>query len=226
VCLCLGLCVALPAALAGCGESGASGAQASHVPRQLKLERTNLAIVARGLLHAEPSIQREILAARAVWTAIVHGLPARVPPATRALLAAALRRTELLATPSFIPYAGELTGESAAIAGLLLSYEQLSQRGWTMTLAAAQHLTPTSALPPATLGFLRANAALYIGCVYDAHYNLSVIGERMREAYAQLGGAAGFGGALPASQMARVIAFYSPGVARLAPRPSPSAAGS
>ncbi len=212
-------------ALAGCSESGASGAQASSAPRQLKLERTDLATVARGLLRAEPSIQREILAARAAWPAIAGGLPALVPLATNELLSAALRRSERLATPGFISYAGELTGESAAIAGLLLSYEQLSQQGWTMTLAAARHLTGLSALPVATLGFLRANAALYIGCVYDAHYNLSVIGGRMREAYAQLGGAPGFGDALPASLMARIVAFYSPGAARLAPKPQPSAAG-
>jgi hypothetical protein len=241
VCLCLGLSVALPAVLAGCGESGASGAlgqgQGQAAPRQLRLERIDLAIVARGLLRAEPSIRREIAAARAAWPGIVHGLPAQAPPATRALLAAALGRTEQIATPSFISYAGELTGESAAIAGLLLSYEQLSAKGWSMTLTAAGHLNGASTLPPATLAFLRTNAALYIGCVYDAHYNLSVIGERMRETYAQLGGAAGFGGAarlggtaglgvaLPASLMAQVIGFYSPGVARLAPKPPSSAVG-
>jgi hypothetical protein len=226
LCLCLlGLCLALPLALAGCGESGADGASTPTVTRQVRLERTDLATVARGLLRVEPSVQRELVAARAAWPEIVGGLPAQVPVAARGLLLVGLRRTEQIATPSFISYAGELTGEAAPIAGLLLSYEQLARRGWGMTLAAAQHLSGHSRLPAATLEFLRTNAALYIGCVYDAHYNLSVIGERMREAYAQLGGAKGFGGVLPASLIARIGSFYSPAVARLAPKPAPTAAG-
>lgn len=232
-CLCLlGSCLALPLALSGCGASGADGASGANiasasaaVPRRLRLERTDFAVVARGLVRAEPSIQREILAAKAAWPGIVQGLPQQVSAGSRALMLAALQRTEQIATPSFISYAGQLTGESAAIAGLLLSYEQLAQRGWTMTLAAAQHLSGRSALPAATLGFLRTNAALYIGCVYDAHYNLSTIGKRMGEAYAQLGGAQGFAGLLPASLMAHINSFYSPAVAKLAPKPPATAAG-
>ncbi len=246
-CLCLLglLCLALlPLALAGCGESGAAGASgnagasgsaaavgaAGSTPaqRRLTLERADLAIVARGLAAAEPPIEREIVAARAAWPGIVEGLPQVVAPASRALMFVGMRRSEELSTPGFISYAGQLTGSSAAIAGLLLSYEQLAQRGWTMTLAAAAHLNGSSALPASALEFLRTNAALYIGCIYDAHYNLSVIGERIRSAYTKLGGPAGFGGAggaLPASLMAGVIAFYSPPSARLAPKPPSTAAG-
>jgi hypothetical protein len=254
-CLCLLglLCLALlPLALAGCGESGAAGASGSAgasgngspaaggspaavgaagstpAQRRLTLERADLAIVARGLAGAEPPIEREIVAARSAWPGIVEGLPQVVAPASRALMFVGMRRSEELSTPGFISYAGQLTGSSAAIAGLLLSYEQLAQRGWTMTLAAAAHLDGSSALPASALEFLRTNAALYIGCIYDAHYNLSVIGERMRSAYAKLGGPAGFGGtggALPASLMAGVIAFYSPPSARLAPKPPSTAAG-
>jgi hypothetical protein len=144
-----------------------------------------------------------------------------------------------------------LTGAAAAIAGLLLSFEQLSQRGWTMTLAAASHLgsgsgsslrasagagagragaqgTGTSAaggaassvpLSPAALRLVRANASLYIGSVYDGHYNLSVVGQRVGEAYAQLGGAAAFGAALRPALVGQLAGFYSPGLARLAPKP-------
>jgi len=158
-------------------------------------------------------------------------------------MAGALARTERIATPRFISYAGELSGAAAAIAGLLLSFEQLAQRGWTMTLAAAQHLAGAQsslggvraegrggavagvngaasvALSPAALRFIRANASLYIGGVYDGHYNLSVIGERVREAYAQLGGAAAFGRALRPGLVGQLAGFYSSGVARLAPKP-------
>lgn len=187
--------------------------------RQLKVERDHLAIVAHGLLGAEASIQRELRAAKAAWPGIVHGLPLRVSSASRDLIAAALARTEGIATPRFISYAGELTGAAAAIAGLELSFEQLSQRGWTMILAAASHLGGSAPLSPAALRFVRSNASLYIGSVYDGHYNLSVVGQRVREAYAQLGGAAAFGAALRPDLVGQLAGFYSPGVARLAPKP-------
>ena len=238
----------------GCQEAAAC----LRGPRELKIERADLVLVAHGLRGAEPSIRREVVAARAAWPGIVNGLPMQVSPATRARLAVALARTGLIATPHFVSYAGELTGAAAAIAGLLLSFEQLAQRGWTMTLAAAQHLGEAQSslsaagsplgggggaegaggggaigvgsrrpvvLSPAALRFVRANASLYIGGVYDGHYNLSVIGERMREAYAQLGGAAKFGRALRSALVSQLAAFYSPGVTRLAPRPPASATG-
>lgn len=207
--------------------------------------------MAHGLRGAETSIRREALAAKAAWPEISHGLPARVSPASRALIATALDRTQRIATPRFISYAGELTGAAAAIAGLELSFEQLSQRGWTMTLASAQHLgagagsslraspptggasgtaarTGTTAggqasstpLSPAALRFIRANASLYIGSVYDGHYNLSVVGERVREAYAQLGGPSAFGAALTPALVQQLAGFYSSSVVRLAPKPS------
>jgi hypothetical protein len=236
--------LALGLALAGCGgsPSGAPPGATKKLPpvagspRQLKVERAHLALVAHGLRGAEASIRREALAARAAWPGIVHGLPAPVSPASRALIANALDRTQRIATPHFVSYAGELTGAAAAIAGLLLSFEQLSQRGWTMTLAAAQHLaggarSSLRALPsasgqasstlisPAALRFIRANASLYIGSVYDGHYNLSVVGERVREAYAQLGGSSAFGAALTPALVSQLAGFYSPSVARLAPKP-------
>lgn|GEM_PF-675363 len=246
--------VASVVGMAGCGGSS-SGAPAgatkklppvSGSPRQLKVEREHLALVAHGLRGAESSIRREVEAARAAWPGIVHGLPPRVSPASRGLMAAALASTQQIATPRFVSYAGELSGAAAAIAGLLLSFEQLSQRGWTMTLAAAQHLDgeqqksslssgsgasrssagrASVALSPAALRFVRANASLYIGGVYDGHYNLSVIGQRIHEAYAQLGGVTAFGGTLRPALVAQLAGFYSPGVTRLAPKPPASAAG-
>jgi hypothetical protein len=166
--------------------------------------------VSHGLLGAERSIQREVAAARAAWPAVAQGLPAHVSPASRQALVAATRRAQRIATPRFISYAGELTGAAAAIAGLLLSYEGLSQRGWGFTLVAADH---------AGVRFLRTNASLYIGCVYDGHYNLSSIGEYLSSAYRRLGGAASFGSALRQSEVEGLARFYSPANARLQPRP-------
>lgn len=222
--------LAIALAIAGCGGGGSSGAppgatkKLPHVsagPRQLKIERDHLALVAQGLRGAETSIHQAVLAARAAWPAIAEGLPARVSPASQILIARALAGTQRIATPHFISYAGELTGAGAAIAGLELSFEQLSQRGWTMTLAAAQHLGPGArrTLSPTALRFIRANASLYIGSVYDGNYNLSVIGERLREAYAQLGGASAFGAALTPALVRQLAGFYSPAVVRLAPKP-------
>ncbi len=197
-------------------------------------------------------------ASKAAWPAVAHGLPALLSPAEQRAIAAASVQAQRIATPRFISYAGELTGASAAIAGLLLSYEGLTQRGWTFTLAAAaaggaagesslQVFTPARATStqsatqgtvpatvsrqlasasPAALHFLRTNASLYIGCVYDGHYNLSTIGEYLTAAYRRLGGAASFGSALPAGEVETLARFYSPANARLSPRPAALATGS
>ncbi|MFI5009345.1 MAG: hypothetical protein ACHQDY_03625 [Solirubrobacterales bacterium] len=167
-------------------------------------------IVSRGLLGAEHSIRREVAASKTAWPVVVHGLPAQVSAAERRAISTAGVRAQQIATPRFISYAGELTGAAAAIAGLLLSYEGLSQRGWTFTLAAADH---------AAVRFLRTNASLYIGCVYDGHYNLSSIGEYLLSAYRRLGGAASFGSALSPGALAGLVRFYSPNNARLEPQP-------
>jgi hypothetical protein len=233
---------ALAAALAGCGSSSglAKALQPGDSPAERKLERADLAIVGHGLRGAEASIRHEVAASRAAWPVVVNGLPSQ------------------------LSYAGELTGAAAAIAGLLLSYEGLSQRGWTFTMTAAAAVgsatesslegssagvTPSGGgsnvgvansaggLPPSVrtqlataspsaVRFLRSNANLYIGCVYDGHYNLSVIGEDLLKAYSRLGGAAAFGAALPPREVESLVRFFSPAEARLAPKPPASPTGS
>jgi hypothetical protein len=254
----------LTTALAGCGSSSgaAKALEPGASPAQRKLERTDLAIVSHGLLGAERTVEREVSASRAAWPAVAQGLPALVSPAEQRAIATASVQAQRIATPRFISYAGELTGASAAIAGLLLSYEGLTQRGWTFTLAAAaaggaageapgesslqvfvpargtapqsvaQGTVPAvvsrqlASASPAALHFLRTNASLYIGYVYDGHYNLSTIGEYLTAAYSRLGGPASFGAALPAGEVASVARFYSPANARLSPRPAALATGS
>jgi hypothetical protein len=69
--------------------------------------------------------------------------------------------------------------------------------------------------------FLRANAPLYIYCVYDSHYHLSLIGKTLQSAYLKLGGAPAFGASLTQSQVeALALAYSIPGV-RLEPHPAP-----
>ncbi len=220
-------------ALAGCGGGSATvrtpkGTLSGSSPAELKLERTDLATVGRGLLQVRPSILPEIDASRAAWPAVAHGLPVRVSPATRLAIATAIRRTRQIATPRFISYAGQLTGTAAAIAGLELSYEELSLRGWTLIRVAADYGARAAAgapASPAAAGFLRVNAILYIGSVYDAHHNLSMIGKDLKLAYAQLGGARAFGAALRPAQVAAVARFYSPAAARLEPAPPTTSIG-
>lgn len=234
------LLAVLATACAGCGSGGGAPQGASKTTvssssvAQQRLQRADLVIVSRGLQRAEGSIQREIAASKAAWPTVVQGLPSRLPLAARQSISIAELRTRQIATPRFISYAGELTGSSAAIAGLLLSYEGLSQRGWTFTMAAVNLLAGsslgvpnhTASASPATARFMRSNASLYIGCVYDAHYNLSVIGEALQGAYRRLGGAASFGARLLPTEVEGLAHFYSPSNARLVPRPPPSPVGS
>jgi hypothetical protein len=70
--------------------------------------------------------------------------------------------------------------------------------------------------------FLRRNAALYIYCVYDGHYDLSLIGKALQRAYRTLGGPAAFGGSLTPSEVEALARAYSIASSRLAPHPPPS----
>jgi hypothetical protein len=70
--------------------------------------------------------------------------------------------------------------------------------------------------------FLRSNAALYIYCIYDGHYDLSLIGKALRDAYHTLGGAPAFGGSLTQAQVEALAGAYSIPSTRLTPHPPPS----
>jgi hypothetical protein len=225
--------VLIAAALAGCGASGGTLLASRHglsgsSPAERRLQRADLAIAARGLLAVEPTVRQEIAASRAAWPTVVHGLPAVASPTARLAIARAAVVARRIATPLYISFAGQLTGAAATIAGSELSYEELTQRGWTLTGVAADYgaRAATGSGSLAAAGFLRVNAALYIGCVYDAHHNLGAIGEDLRRAYAQLGGAAAFGAMLRPARVEALARFYSPANAGLAPEPAASAIGS
>jgi hypothetical protein len=67
--------------------------------------------------------------------------------------------------------------------------------------------------------FLRANAGLYIYCVYDGHYDLSLVGKALQDAYRKLGGPSAFGKALTQRQVEALAHAYSIPATRLAPHP-------
>jgi hypothetical protein len=73
----------------------------------------------------------------------------------------------------------------------------------------------------ATARFLRANAPLYIYCVYDGHYHLSLIGKTLLSAYLKLGGYTAFGASLTQSRVEALASAYSILATRLEPHPSP-----
>jgi hypothetical protein len=194
------------AALAGCGHAPRPGA--------LRLERTDLVLFARALRALEGPVGNEVAAARGAWPALVHGLPHPPTPALRRAVARADARAGALALPALVISEGGLTGPSADIAGLLKDYFGLSRRGWRFIAAALDEAG-------AGTSFLRANAGLYIYCVYDGHFELSTLGEKLQGAYRKLGGSAAFGGALSAAEIRALMHTYSARGARLLPHPAP-----
>ena len=154
----------------------------------------------------------EVAAAGAAWPSLAGGLPSEPTPSLRVKVAAAERRAAALALPAEVTTEGSVTGPAVELAGMLKSYVRLTQRGWQYLAAA--------------LGggsrFLRANAALYIYCVYDGHYDLSLIGKVVQSAYRKLGGAPAFGASLTQSQVEALAHAYSIPAVRLEPHPAPT----
>jgi hypothetical protein len=85
--------------------------------------------------------------------------------------------------------------------------------------AVSASTTSAVGIAPPAAQFLRANAGLYIYCIYDGHYDLSLIGKALLGAYRTLGGAPAFGAALPQSQVEALARSYSIPSSRLAPHP-------
>jgi hypothetical protein len=220
-------------ALAGCG------ARAPR-PAALRVERTDLVLLGRTLQGLEGKIHAEVAAARSVWPTLAHGLPATMTPATRRGIAAAAARAGALVLPTFVTIEAGLTGPAAGIGGLLKHYAILTRRGWRFIAAAtagvgtgptgglgptgasgSRHTSSTGTSAADGAGFLRANAGLYIYCVYDGHYDLSLVGKAIVAAYEKLGGSAAFGAELTAAHVAALTRAYSIPAVRLAPHPAP-----
>jgi hypothetical protein len=209
--------IAGAALLAGAAAAGVAGCGGSLPrPAALRLERADVVLLAHALQHFEGPAREEVAAARAVWPALVGGLPARVTPALQRGITASANRAGALALPQFVADEGALTGPAAKVGGMLKGYIILSQRGW-------QHLAAAAPAAAATAGgtFLRANAGLYIYSVYDGHYDLSLIGKALQGAYHALGGAPAFGTALTQGQVEALARAYSIPATRLAPHPPP-----
>ncbi len=202
------------ATLAGCGGTSAGAAS----PAAIQLQREDLVAVSRALRQAAGSAQREMAAARIAWPLVADGLPAPIPPATRPAVSTASRMARAIVVPAPMSetQARLLTGPAAGIAGLFAVFSRLTERGWTLTSAAAVQITSGS---PAAARFARENVALYIDSTYDGHFDAALIGKSLLAGYRLLGGEKAFGGTLSQAEADALASAYSPATERLYPHP-------
>jgi hypothetical protein len=209
--LCL-LCGVLAAALAGCG-----GTSARSTPAALKLQREDLVVVADALAAAERPVDAEVTATKSAWPLIANGLPANTRGVSGSVqFARATQAAAALRMPAAFgeAQARTLTGSAAQLAGLFRSYALLSARGWKLLGASLAQIDSGT---PSNARFAAANAALYIGSIYDGHFTLAQIGKKLLAAYDKLGGATAFGAALTQGQVDALAHSYSEASDRLHP---------
>lgn len=186
----------------------------SHSPLELKLQRSQLALVSHQLAGLEQPLQREAIATRAVWHSIAKGLPAHPGPRLAAQVASASAAAEALPAPAFLQFRHELIGPAGRIASLFYQFELLAKHGWAHVNQATGSLQHG---PLAAASFERANAGLYIDSIYDGHFEASLIGERVLSSYRRLGEQRAFGSSLTPAQVRSISLIYSPEAIRLTP---------
>lgn len=209
------LFIGLALAGGGCGKSTRRNPSAA----ELTLERTQFAQVAGGLLSARPGVAREVAASRAAWREIAGGLPSSFSYSLRGQVAAASAQAGALPQPAFLASAKRLTGPAAGLAALYETFTRLAERGWRLTDASIASISGGSS---ADARFARGNSSLYIDSIYDAHFDLSLLGKSVAKGYERLGGPSAFGAKLTQAQIERLAAAYAIPTARLAPHPAPS----
>jgi len=113
-----------------------------------------------------------------------------------------------------------LTGPAAGMAGIWESYIRLAERGWSLTDAT---MTTIASGPGRAAAFARANYSLYVDAIYDAHFNLSLLGKSLLDGYRKLGGPSAFAAKLTQREVSTLAAAYSIEAVRLHPHPGPAA---
>lgn len=227
----LGIATLIAAALviAGCGSSSSSHTQSS---RELALERAQFEQVSSQLSGLQAAVKREVAASRVAWPSIADGLPETLNGGLRTAVGTANARATALPEPPFLANARKLTGPASGIAGIYENYEQLAQHGWNLTEAAIQTIAPAGSATDTTAAsanaatqasFARANSPLYIDAVYDAHFDLSLLGKSLVSGYQKLGGPEAYGAALTQAQVNALAGAYSIPAVRLEPHPAGTA---
>ena len=202
--------------LAGCGSGSSDGPSA----RDLALERAQFVQVSTGLESALPAVRGEVQASRRAWPSIASGLPQIFSPPLRLAVSQASAQAAALPVPPFLSEPRRLTGPATGPAGLYQSYERLVRPAWRLTQAGLQAIAGGT---PEAAQFVRGNSSFYIDAIYDAHYDLSLVGKSLLAAYEKLGGAGTFGAKLPAGKLAALAAAYSIPAVRLEPHPAGAA---
>jgi hypothetical protein len=230
-------------AVAACGGSHSSSGSELHA------RRADLATSAKALLATRAALAREVVAARAAWPLIDHGLPRPVPASLRprgrassrtakGRRAAALRtrQSEALARRLAVmaPAVDTAVARGQALPATLVAHpEELTGAGsaiagvYELGAGLAAHgltyvqgaLAAARGGSPAARAFLRANVNTYIISVYDGNFDLALLGKMLASAYARLGGPKAFHGSLTPKEVAEVEAAYSPAAAELRPHP-------
>jgi len=195
---------------AGCGSSSAGN------PAELALQREDLIFVARTLQALQTQSNREVAATRLAWPLIYRGLPARDSGLYGPSIRAASESAERLSMPALFSErsAASLTGAASTLAGLYRAFNELARKGWEMiaaSIAQIEHGTPQAGR------FARANVALYIDGIYDAHFGLGQIGKKLLPAYDKLGGEKVFGSQLTRAAVRALAETYSEANDRLQP---------
>jgi len=209
------LAVLLAGLALGAGLGGCGGAPAT--PAALRLEREDLITVARALQGMRGEVRAEVAATRAAWPLLANGLPAgRALAGAGGPIRAAAAAAAALRVPAVFQEdeAGALTGPAATLDGLIHTFSTLSTRGWQMIEGALAQIEHG---PPVAARFARANVALYIESVYDAHFSLAQLGKQLLAGYDKLGGPAAFGAALTRDEVEDLARAYSEASDRLHP---------
>jgi hypothetical protein len=201
---------ALGSLAAGCG----GGSDVSPAGR--KLQREDLLAVSHALQGLEGQVGAEVRATKAAWPMVADGLPRDATRIDRTAIAAAAASAAAIALPDVLQEQRvvSLTGPAAELAGLFRSYALLSVRGWKLIGAALGQIEHGA---PEAARFARQNAPLYIESVYDGHFILAKIGNKLSAAYDKLGGPAAFGMALSKREVKVLGDAYSEARDRLHP---------
>ncbi|MGH2865300.1 MAG: hypothetical protein ACRDJX_08645 [Solirubrobacteraceae bacterium] len=197
---------------------GTTGCGSHHhaTPQAEQLERTDLVDVCQALSAAAASANREVAATKAAWPLIAHGLPSDIRALARAKIELAIARAQELKLPTLFAEreAASITGPGSALASLFRDFSTLNRRAWKLIGAAIQQIEHGS---PLAARFARANVALYIESVYDAHFELAQIGSKLLQDYKKQGGRQAFGETLAQAQVNSLAQTYSESSDRLRP---------
>jgi hypothetical protein len=212
---CFIVALVLTLALAGGGCAGSANEQST--PAALKLQREDLAAVARELMTAETAVSLEVTETKRVWPLLSGPVPTSA--ADGASHARHSTKTVTgLKTPTLFGelQARSLTGPAASIAGLFRYSVLLTTRGWKMVFASSNQMSRGS---PTAARFARENIGLYVESIYDGHFGLAQIGKKLLAAYEKLGGPPAFASTLTQAEVDALARAYSEASLRLHPHP-------